>query len=276
MEASRSIVTGTAINSLADLFPPSQRVIYDRAPLTQVVCQLRFPPILRIESQPPADFQERVRKLFPLLERVQTQLPPDLPPEVVQIIGLGNIGLGGNFAFQTEDRSSTLNLSSSHISLSTTRYGKWDQFSELFWPALDALLEIYSPAFFQRIGLRYINIIERSAVDMADRSWSDLLRKEVLGEIALKQFELCAIELNKNIRLKSTTDGCALFFQHGFLRRTPASEVGYRLDFDFYQDQKTEVTDAKSTINSLNSMVGRAFRWCITEPLHQSLGPSPI
>src|SRR5256885_3722562 len=61
------------------LFPDSPRVIYGKAPLTAVICQLRFPPILRIESTVPADFQERVRTQFPLLDRpVQIGLTPGL------------------------------------------------------------------------------------------------------------------------------------------------------------------------------------------------------
>jgi hypothetical protein len=68
------------MNAADDLFPDSARVIYGKAPLTGVVCQLRFPPILRIESAPPADFQDRIREQFPLLERrPQSPTPPGIP-----------------------------------------------------------------------------------------------------------------------------------------------------------------------------------------------------
>ena len=62
-----------------ELFPSSPREIYEKAPLIQVVCQLRFPPVLRIESQIPADFQERIRARFPLFERNSPPLAAPLP-----------------------------------------------------------------------------------------------------------------------------------------------------------------------------------------------------
>ena len=49
-------------------FPDSERVIYQRNPLLEVICQLRFPSILRIDSEAPAVFQERVRKEYPMYQ----------------------------------------------------------------------------------------------------------------------------------------------------------------------------------------------------------------
>jgi uncharacterized protein (TIGR04255 family) len=129
-----------------DLFPPSPRVIYQHAPLTQVICQLRFPLLLRIESEPPADFQERIRHLFPLLERIQPQIP-ELPPEVARIMDIAISSAKSEYAFRREDGSATLSLGPEHISLTTTTYKCWEEFSACFGPALDALVELYRPSF---------------------------------------------------------------------------------------------------------------------------------
>ena len=51
---------------VGELFPPAQRVFYLKAPLIQVTCQLTFPPLLTIEKELPAAFQERVRFPFPV------------------------------------------------------------------------------------------------------------------------------------------------------------------------------------------------------------------
>ena len=46
-------------------FPEVKRIIYKKNPLDKVICQLRFPTILKIEKEIPAEFQERIRKEFP-------------------------------------------------------------------------------------------------------------------------------------------------------------------------------------------------------------------
>ena len=47
------------------LFAPYERYQYARAPLVEVICQLRFPTILSIGAKEPAEFQEAIRKDFP-------------------------------------------------------------------------------------------------------------------------------------------------------------------------------------------------------------------
>ena len=56
--------TGTAGCEMP--FPQVDRVVYEVNPLDEVVCQLRFPKSFRLESQPPVELQERMRKTFPL------------------------------------------------------------------------------------------------------------------------------------------------------------------------------------------------------------------
>jgi uncharacterized protein (TIGR04255 family) len=45
-----------------------------------------------------------------------------------------------------------------------------------------ALLGHYSPAFFNRIGLRYRDVIRRSELSLANVPWNELLRPELAGE----------------------------------------------------------------------------------------------
>ena len=58
------------------LFAPYERYQYARAPLLEVICQLRFPTILSIGAKEPAEFQEAIRKDFPQYAARQEQLPP--------------------------------------------------------------------------------------------------------------------------------------------------------------------------------------------------------
>src|SRR5258708_615126 len=45
-------------------FPDAERVIYDHNTLGEVLCQVKFPPVLRIEAELPAQFQDRIRDVF--------------------------------------------------------------------------------------------------------------------------------------------------------------------------------------------------------------------
>ena len=64
------------------LFSEYARYQYVRSPLVEVICQLRFPAILTINTKEPAEFQEAVRHGFPRYAARKEQLPP-------KVTGLG-------------------------------------------------------------------------------------------------------------------------------------------------------------------------------------------
>ncbi len=258
-----------------ELFPASPRVIYAKAPLRQVICQLRFPPILRIESTAPADFQDRIRATFPLLERQvqQMNLVEGVPAEFAQL--LVNAPTGTSYIFRTEDQSHTLTLAPDWLAFSTTKYTRWEAFRALLDPPLNALIEIYKPTFFSRIGLRYQNSIQRSALNLTEHRWADLLRPEILGALALPQFEANIVEVRKSIRVKLPDGSGAVFVQHGFGGNQGRDQNIYLLDFDF-STEKTEVQNAITVLDDFHTRAGTAFRWCITPLLHERLGPERL
>jgi uncharacterized protein (TIGR04255 family) len=258
-----------------DLFPDSQRVIYERHPLTQVICQLRFPPLLKIEGEPPAEFQERIRTLYPLLERAtRVALPSNLPREVAQLLGAAASGV--NYQFLTENRENTLGLAPDSISLTTTNYARWENFWDLLKPALAAFVDIYRPSFFVRIGLRYQNAIQREAIGLSGYGWSDLLRPEIAGELVVPHFEENLQEVQRVLRMRTPSDDCGVLLQHGLGVVEGRGENCYLIDFDFYVDRKTGVQDAEPILNRFHRRAGRAFRWCIKRTLHDALGPTSL
>ena len=263
------------MNPIDELFPASQRVIYDKAPLVQVVCQLRFPAILRIQSQPPADFQDAIRDRFPLLDRVNVLLPQgiELPQELIQVLEAQ--APQNAYQFLTSDRKHSILLSQNSISLTSNAYNRWEEFGELLDAPLLALIKYYNPAFFSRVGLRYINAIERNALGL-EAKWSELLNKVILGESALPQFETNLQAATSAVVVSLPDNSGSLALRHGLGQILGHQEIAYTIDFDFYCDKPTEVENAKSVIDHFNKHVGRAFRWCISDALHNALGPSAI
>ena len=58
------------------MFSKEERVCYKYNQLGEVICQLRFPEILTIEANIPADFQEAIRDEFPRYSlRKETPMP---------------------------------------------------------------------------------------------------------------------------------------------------------------------------------------------------------
>lgn len=257
-----------------ELFPPATRVNYRKAPLYQVTCQLNFAPILRIELEIPAAFQDKVRAKFPNYHRTTVQLPPNVPQEVLNIMAIQGV-LSGH-TFETEDRSARLLLSNNTLNLTVSIYKAWEIFREQIFGPIDFLNEIYEPSFYTRIGLRYQNFISRSKISLANTSWSRLLRSEILGELADPIFEANALECRRSVRVMIPGQRGTLLLQHGFAQQLPDQEKGYLLDFDFASAEKTERSDAKRVLEDLHQESGRAFRWCITDELHRALDPEPF
>ena len=56
--------------------PPREH--FNAPQLREVICQIRFPAILSIDTKEPADFQEAIRSVFPRYALRQDRLPPKL------------------------------------------------------------------------------------------------------------------------------------------------------------------------------------------------------
>ena len=258
---------------IGDLFPTVGRVFYAKAPLVQVTCQVRFPPILRIERDLPVEFQEGIRHAFPSFQRLNP-LMQAVPPEILQAMGQPNAG-GRVFQFVTEDRGYTLELAPQHIALSTGAYTTWEAFSDLLSLGLQRLIEVYKPSSFSRVGLRYQDLIERSRLGLGTAPWSSLLRKEMLGEMAIPAFLENVVSANRALQI-SLPSGDSIVLRHGLGTAQGRQEVGYVIDLDFSLDQKIEVADVGTVLNRLHGGVGSAFRWCITDELHRAMDPKQL
>ena len=256
------------------LFPPTPRVFYTKAPLVQVICQLRFPAILRIERDSPVEFQDRIRHAFPLFERVNPLITQPLPPEILQALGSNANQVG--YHFLTEDRRATVELRPQSVGLTSLSYKCWERFRGQLNVAVAALQEVYQPSFFTRVGLRYQDLIDRSQIGLKEVPWSRLLQPAILGELAVKEIEENVQGVSRALQVKMPSGAGVVLLRHGFGTTPGRSEAGYVIDFDFSAEQKTEVADAQSVLSRLHDEVGRAFRWCITPELHDALGPTEL
>ncbi len=258
-----------------DVFPKVERVIYGKAPLVEVICQLRFPTDLRVETEPPAAFQQRVKNRLPVLAQVNQALRSPLPPEIAKALEAVIPRTGTVWRFSTEDGSQAIELAKDNLTLLSRNYGRWEEFHGLLKTPLEALLELYAPMFFTRIGLRYRDIIQRSKIGLPDAKWSELLKPHVLGELGQVDIENRAIEVFRTLLLGLPERGAKVRLQHGFAQIEGSDEQSYLIDCDFFVE-RAEVNHVVDTVVYFNSNAARYFRWCITDTLHKALEPQPV
>ena len=260
------------------LFPDVKKVIYKKNPLDRVICQLRFPPILRIDVEPPVEFQDCVRKELPnysekieLTMRVpsipQDRLPHELLNEPLHTTDTKN------HEFSSEDGLWKINLTRTFIALSTSRYETWKDFKQKLEIPLRTLINVYSPSHFSRIGLRYRDVLQRSTLGLDDVSWTALLQPQILGVLVDPEIEQ-SVQNMESVYTISLPDGeSAVQVSTQLTQDRNASEVCYVIDSDFFKASKTLTDNAIGRLDDFNKHAFRLFRWCITERLHKSMEP---
>ena len=264
-------------------FPPdSKRVLYNINPLEQVVCQVRFPPILRITSEEPVRFQELIRDKFPLLEEQNAgiDLPDEfsrqLPAELLRMLPTAGTEKK-SYSFSSLDGRWVVGLAREFVGLSTPNYGRWEEFKEHFTIGFEALRAVYRPAAFTRVGLRYRDVIDRNRLQLDDAPWTDLLRAEIAGLFAAEGIEEERIEsvMQTVILRLSDCDG-RVRMRHGLAKTDDTGKLHYVIDSDFYAEGLEEDSDVTPLLDCFNRMAGRLFRWCISDRLHESMEPQGI
>ena len=255
-------------------FPVTPRVVYRENPLQEVVCQLDYPTILKITTELPADFQDRIRRKYPEFE--QESLIPD---GVAQLVRQFNIPLneGARYKFLTDDRGRSINLGPESVFVSETDYRKWDVFKQEILLMRRALEDTYQPlSSYHRVGLRYINVVNKAQVGLAEEPWNKLLNPELISLLGVDPIGQCleSIKTEASIEI-ADIPGARATLRHSF-SASEEEQQKYLIDVDVYISERTETNATIPILDSFNRTIGNLFRWAIAEKLHEALGPEPI
>ena len=253
------------------MFSHEERHILANNQLAEVICQFRFPDILVINSQLPADFQETIREEFPLYSsRRELRVPsPGVNKQEQPII---------NHQFETADHNWRINLTCNFISLSCSRYSQWDDFASKLDKPLAAFIQLYQPAHFTRIGLRYLNFISRKRLNLEGVPFSDLIEPAYLGILDLP--DVCEEAVNRNTvdaelmvrhgcRLKIHS-GPGTVAQNGVADR----EIHFIIDLDLYKNEEIPVQACPQALHALHRQAYPIFRGAIQERLFLAMEPN--
>ena len=261
------------------LFSEYQRFQYARSPLVEVICQLRFPAILTINTKEPAEFQEAVRHDFPRYAVRQEQRPPKLVGAGTPNAKLEPQSPVANHSFISADGFWKLNLTKDFIALSTLRYTRWEDFALRLDKPLAQFIQVYEPAFFERIGLRYVNAVSKSRLGLTDLLWDDLIRSPylgILGEPDVDETKVGRSSLDTEI---SPEEGVRLKIHAGpglINGGKQDPEVKFILDGDLSRTGNLTADKVPDTLEVLHRYAERFFHGAILPELHEAMGPTPM
>lgn len=250
--------------------------IYEKNQIVETICQLRFPAILSIEAKEPADFQDTIRSHFPRYGCREETLPAQ---------NGGNRQTMKNHSFISADGCWKLSLTKEFIALSTMRYPGWDSFAHKLDEVLCQFIRVYQPAFFERVGLRYLNGFSRKALDLENCRWNELLQPKYLGildddDIDESAIGKCAVEAEQKLDAECNLK---IHAGPGSIRRSVVTEKGLQtvqdpevrfiLDIDFFSGGQTELSSVAQRLEALHTHADRIFSDAITDVLHEAMCP---
>jgi len=260
-------------------FRESQRVLYGKNPLREVVCQLRFPPILRIEAEREAlaQFQEQMRGVYPLYNVSLPKLPPEIPAPVAAAIQAELAASG--FApriheFGNEDRTWVISIARDVFTIQTSDYRRWEDFIAREAQAFQSFCALFAPAYLIRVALRYVNVICRSELGLAGETWRNLLEPHVAGAFTWPQVFERVENLMCDLDVRLSQNLGRVHVRHGTVTDDASKEQCFLIDSDFFRDGgRSEIQDASNILGEYNRRAGYLFRDCIKESLHRALEP---
>lgn len=261
------------------MFSQQPRCLYRKNQLDKVICQLRFSEILSIETNLPADFQEAIRDEFPqYLCQKETPAP--------KLVGTpGNLHMEkqppcNNYHFISADGVWRVNLTSKFISFACSKYTCWEDFARKLDKPLAAFIKIYKPAFFERLGLRYVNLISRENLELADVPYRDLINSCWLGPIAEEDVLESAATRSAVDSEISIRGGCRVKIHAGpvLVNRGGKTEPEpkFAFDQDLFMTGKIPVNYSAGSLETLHNQAYPIFRGAITNMLHEAMEPESI
>ncbi|HMD97703.1 MAG TPA: TIGR04255 family protein [Terriglobia bacterium] len=266
--------------TVTEIFPRSEKVLYDRPTLASVVCQVEFPAILKISTELPSAFQELIRDDYPVLSTRQEipLLPSGLPPEIMEVVKRSFASQKANgYEFVSADSLWRVSLTNSSLALITANYKRFEDFLAHFHKVIAALRHVYKPAFFPRVSLRYQNVVQRTKLQIpVTTPWTDLLRPHIAGIMGTGVAEAVeSLAGQAVIALGSYSAKVLVNVALGEVVGT--KEKVFVLDSYFHTTTgRVSNEDVASVLQYFNQESARFFRWCISDDLHRAMGPRPI
>ena len=240
---------------------------YSRNPLTQVLCQIRFPMLQRFhEPGFLGPVQDTLRDSYPRSRQEQ---------QIGLIIGPGGAtpapAAAQFWRFEDANREWSVVFGPDFMGVETTRYNQFEDFLE----RVNSMLLVAASVgvnWRERLGLRYVNQMRHDNAG-SPAAWRQLLEPKFLGMVGGDELGEDVIHAIQEIRLREE-DG-VLLIRHGFVGKEAANgEPFYLLDIDCSDEaaRELDVDDTVKQLWSYNDRVNGLFEMTLTDPMREYLG----
>lgn len=247
-------------------FPAVEEVPLAAPPLDEVVCQVRFPPILRIANEEPVEFQELIRGRFPELQKkhsFQLQLTEPGNPNPSSAESKPII-----YVFANSANNAQVSLSPGFYAVSTGDYSGWNNFLEDLGLVHEMVGRTYQPAYATRIGLRYINRITTTNTGATtSEELLGLVRAELTATLRGKVWEN-ASEMAGVVNFSAPPAQMNLRYGYEVNESVPA----LLLDFDYFEEGQIDLEEVLERCAAYHEFIYRAFRWTVRDEALKQFG----
>ena len=265
-----------------EALPDAPRFRLERPQLAQVVCQVRFSPVLKLQREPEViPFQDAIRADYPRYIRTEA-MGIVVTPAGVQQQALG----GALYRFQDSSGAFTAILSTDFIALETSGYVDIEDFARRVSALSGVVEEIYQPSEIHRVGLRFINEFRLTSGDPKSEMML-AITPALLGPIGTA--ELAASTVNSQQIFQLRGGEVNVVVRHGLSPeggttvdlgpgRFPGPELAqpfYLLDIDVFAERPASfsVDGIDALVRGFNENARAIFAWAVNEPYRRnSLG----
>jgi uncharacterized protein (TIGR04255 family) len=260
----------TAFGSL----PDAPRFRLERPQLAQVVCQVRFSPVLKLQREPEViPFQDAIRADYPRYTKTEAM------SIVVTPAGVQQQALGGTlYRFEDTSGAYTAVLSTDFIALETSGYVDIEDFVSRVATLSKVVAEQYQPAEIHRVGLRFINELRLGSTDPKGEMLS-AITPALLGPIGTAELAPSTVNMQQVFLLRG--DDTSALVRHGLnpeggttIDLGPGQVPGpehadpfYLLDIDVFADHAApfSVEGIDARVRDFNENVRAVFAWAVNE-----------
>lgn len=265
---------------------PYDRVVYEKNPLAEVVCQIRFAKTAGLTDEEKSRLQAELLRLgYPALnEEVALGFP--------KAIALGDPRVRPQLVveqttvrhFSSSDGAWRVSVGAEFVALTCHRYQGWDYFLPRLLEAATLLLQMRPDTAPSRLGLRYKDVVEREPLGLEGVGWHELVSGFLLGPLAPGALADDQTPLDDEVgsflsQALLRLDGCMLLLQSSLLTSVDRKRRAFLIDADFFNEGDVEVhllqdqNLLRSKLHTLHANAGALFRRCISERLHSALRP---